>query len=86
MTSVMAFSKAAVKYKPLNIRVGFVVRDGHVGDLVAAAGVDSLLWGGVYNPILPISDGDNAFCDQLMSLFSGASSIPLLAHHLSTPS
>ncbi len=64
----MAFSRASIKYKPL--RVGFLVRDGNLEDLKKAAGINCLLWGGIYNPILPIVSGDNAFAEQLMNLFS----------------
>ena len=54
----MAFTRTAVKYKPL--RVGFV-REGHIEDIVEAAGINSILWGGIHNPIIPISEGDNKF-------------------------
>jgi len=64
----MAFSRASIKYKPL--RVGFLVREGIIGDLKKAAGINCLLWGGIYNPIIPIALGDNAFAEQLMDLFS----------------
>ncbi|MBS3904206.1 MAG: hypothetical protein KGZ39_02645 [Simkania sp.] len=64
----MASSRALVKYKPL--RIGFLVREGSVEDLVKAAGINSLLWGGIYNPILPIKVGDNSLADQLIKLFA----------------
>lgn len=65
----MSFSGATIKYKPL--RIGFLVRDGLIEDLVKAAGINSLLWGGIYNPIIPVSaTGDNAFAKQLINLFS----------------
>lgn len=64
----MAFTRTAVKYKPL--RVGFLVREGHIEDIVEAAGINSILWGGIHNPIIPISEGDNKFAEQLLDLFS----------------
>lgn len=64
----MAFSGTSIKYKTL--RVGFLVREGHVEDLVTAAGINSVLWGGIHNPILPISNTDNNFAKQLMELYS----------------
>lgn len=65
----MAFSRASIKYKPL--RVGFLIRDGNLEDLRKAAGINCLLWGGIYNPIIPISpSGDNSFAKQLMELYS----------------
>jgi hypothetical protein len=64
----MAFSGASIKYKTL--RVGFLVREGYVEDLVNAAGINSVLWGGIHNPILPISNGNNSFAKQLMELYS----------------
>lgn len=64
----MAFSAASIKYKTL--RVGFLVREGHIEDLVNAAGINSVLWGGIHNPILPISSGDNNFAKQLLELYA----------------
>ena len=64
----MAFSRASIKYKP--IKIGFLVRDDSIEDLVKSAGINSLLWGGIYNPIIPIGNGDNTFADQLVKLFS----------------
>lgn len=65
----MAFSGASIKYKPL--RVGFLVREGSIEDVVKAAGINSVLWGGIYNPLIPIAvTGDNASAKQLMELFS----------------
>jgi hypothetical protein len=66
---VMAFSRASIKYKPL--RVGFLARSGHLEDLRKAAGMNSLLWGGIYNPIIPVTSGNTTtFAEQLIDLFS----------------
>jgi hypothetical protein len=64
----VAISRASIKYKPL--RIGFLVRPGEVSDLRKAAGINCLLWGGIYNPIIPVPDGDTAFAEQLIDLFS----------------
>jgi len=64
----MSFSRLSVKYKPL--RIGFLVRDGSIEDLVKAAGINSLLWGGIFNPIIPIKNGNNIFAHQLIKLFA----------------
>ena len=42
-----------VTYRP--IRIGFLVRDGQVEDVVAASKLAVLFWGGIYNPIIPVS-------------------------------
>lgn len=65
----MAFSGASVKYKPL--RIGFLVREGSIEDVVKAAGINSVLWGGIYNPLIPIAiTGENASAKRLVELFS----------------
>lgn len=63
----MTFSSATVKYKP--IRVGFLVRFGKTEDIIESVKISSLLWGGVYNPIIPVSDGDNNLAKHLIDLF-----------------
>lgn len=64
----MATTVMSVKYRP--IKVGFLVRDKNVEDLVKAAGINTLLWGGIYNPIIPVSEDNIDFCNQLLKLFS----------------
>jgi len=64
----MATTTLSVKYRPA--RIGFLVRDGNIEDLVKAAGINTLLWGGIYNPIIPISATNKKFSRQLLSLFS----------------
>ena len=63
----MALSKVSISYKPL--RFGFLVRENSIEDLMLAVGINSLLWGGIYNPIIPINKLDNSFGDQLVKLF-----------------
>ncbi|MBU6214487.1 hypothetical protein KGM48_01435 [Patescibacteria group bacterium] len=59
----------SIKYRPT--KVAFLVRKGHVEDLVAAAGINTLLWGGMYNPIIPIAPKgeDNSIALGLLNAF-----------------
>src|SRR5437870_3069690 len=50
----MATANIDVGYRPL--RVGFLVRANSMEDLVAAAQLNTLVWGGVTNPIIPVGD------------------------------
>ncbi len=59
-------STTIIKYKP--VRIGFLVREGHREDLVKVAGLNTLLWGGIFNPILPIGTSSADLPDQLLDL------------------
>jgi hypothetical protein len=41
------------------LRVGFLVSPDNVGDVVAAARLNTFLWGGRYNPIIAVADPPN---------------------------
>lgn len=43
-----------MSYRPA--RVGFLVRPGVIDDVVAAARLNTLLWGGLWNPIVAVGD------------------------------
>jgi len=45
------------------------VRDSNIDDLVKAAGINTLLWGGIHNPIIPVSANEKT-AERLMNLFS----------------
>lgn len=62
----MTADDVRIEYRPL--RVGLCVRDGNVADLVKAATLNSLLWGGIYNPIIPVGAREE-LDDRLVSLF-----------------
>src|SRR2546425_2949905 len=62
----MGTSTFFYKYRP--VRVGFLVEDGNVDDIVMATGINTLLWGGIYNPIITVS-GDTDLATQLLKLF-----------------
>lgn len=64
----MSTSNLSVKYRP--VRIGFLVREGNLDDLIKVAGINTLLWGGVYNPVIPVSATNKEFASQLLSLFS----------------
>lgn len=55
-----------IEYRPL--RIGFCVRNGNRADLVTTAKWNSLLWGGIYNPIIPVGD-KTGLAKQLVNLF-----------------
>ncbi len=63
----MATANFTIKYRP--VRIGFLVKEGSVEDLIKVAGINTLLWGGIYNPIIPVSK-DKRFAEQLLNLFS----------------
>lgn len=54
-----------VKYRPL--RIGWCIRDGNFEDLRTVLRLTHTLWGGRYNPIIPISDFP--FARQLINIF-----------------
>lgn len=48
----MATTEFTISYRP--IRAALLVRDQSFDDLKRAAGIASMLWGGIYNPIIPV--------------------------------
>lgn len=64
----MPSASISIKYKP--VRIGFLVKEESLEDIVKSAGINSMLWGGIYNPIIPIKKDENIFAEQLMNLFS----------------
>ena len=63
----MATTSITIKHRPN--RIGFLVRPGELADLEQAAGICTLLWGGVRNPIIPVATKDDATADQLLKEF-----------------
>jgi hypothetical protein len=63
----MSTKNLSIKYSP--VRIGFLVRDGNIGDLVTVAGINTLLYGGLHNPIIPISE-NNDFAERLLEIFN----------------
>ncbi len=64
----MSATSASIRYRP--VRIGFLVEDGRIDDLITAAGLNTLLWGGIYNPLIPVSSPKLEFAEQLLDLFS----------------
>jgi hypothetical protein len=62
----MATISLQVNYRPL--RIAFLVRDGNFDDLISAARLNTALWGGIYNAIVPVG-GDPDLPDRLIRLF-----------------
>jgi hypothetical protein len=54
-----------LEYRP--VRIGWVVTDRDVAQLTAAASWNSCLWGGRFNPVIPMSD--RGLSNQLIRLF-----------------
>src|SRR6266513_6294151 len=62
----MASSVLRVGYRPL--RIGFLVRHGEMADIMTAVELNTILWGGLYNPLIPVGS-DHDFARQLVKIF-----------------
>src|SRR5262245_11037162 len=60
-------------YRP--VRIGWVIPDNDITRLAKAAGWSSCLWGGQFNPVIPIND--LALADQLIKIFAVDVLIPI---------
>jgi hypothetical protein len=56
-----------VRHRP--VRIGFLVRPGDFADLQSAAALCCVLWGGVYNPVIPVAAAMDATADDLLREF-----------------
>ncbi len=63
----MATSSISTKYRP--VRIGFLIRDGEIEEIIKSVEINTILWGGIYNPIIPLSK-DREFTKQLIKLFN----------------
>jgi hypothetical protein len=63
----VASANIEVGYRPL--RVGFLAREGSLDDLLAVARLNTMVWGGVTNPIIPVGD-DVAAAEGLVEQFA----------------
>jgi hypothetical protein len=63
----MATTTIALKQRPL--RVGFLVRPGELADLRKTAGLCTLLWGGILNPIISVDSEFDEAAKRLLDLF-----------------
>lgn len=71
----MILENIQVDYRSL--RIGFCVRDGNIQDIITASQLNTLLWGGIYNPIIPIGAKDN-LADDLVKFFQIDVLIPII--------
>lgn len=62
----MATLSIHTSYRPL--RIGFLVEEGNVEHLLQSASLNTAIWGGVYNPIIPVG-GKPELTDRLIRLF-----------------
>ncbi len=62
----MASSVLRVSYRPL--RIGFLVRHGEIADVLSSVEFNTVLWGGIYNPLIPVG-GATGLDDQLIRTF-----------------
>ena len=56
-----------IKKRP--VKIGFLIEEGNIDDLVEIAGINTLLWGGIYNPIIPINDNSERLSKNLIKTF-----------------
>lgn len=63
----MTTSTFSVRYRP--VKIGFLLRDGAIEDIIEASELNTLLWGGIYNPLIPVSQ-EVSFAKQLIRLFN----------------
>jgi len=62
----MAALTLNITYRPL--KVGLCVREDNIEDVIKAAGINTILWGGIYNPIIPVGR-NKEFPSRLVKLF-----------------
>ena len=58
----MATTGLTIAYRP--IRLGFLIRNGNLDDLITAAGLNTMLAGGIYNPVIPIGSKNELAKDE----------------------
>jgi hypothetical protein len=63
----METTNISIRQRPL--RVGFLVRPGELADLRKAAGICTLLWGGIRNPIVSIDSETDQTARGFLDLF-----------------
>src|SRR5215210_7101325 len=63
----MPTSSVQVGYRPL--RIGFLVRQGWLEDVVEAARLNTLIWGGIRNPIISVGADSGGDVDRAIKAF-----------------
>lgn len=62
----MATLSIHAHYRPL--RIGFLVEHGNIDQVLSSASLNTAIWGGIYNPIIPVG-GNGSLTDRLIRLF-----------------
>jgi hypothetical protein len=57
-----------IKIDYRSLRIGFCVREGNIQDILLASRLNTLLWGGAFNPIIPVGSADN-LAEDLIKFF-----------------
>lgn len=71
----MTLEDIRIEYRTL--RIGFCVRNGNIDDVVSAAKLNTLLWGGIFNPIIPVGAPDE-LDHHLVKLFQVDVLLPIV--------
>ncbi len=64
----MTVTSVNVAYRP--VRVGCLVREGVIDDVVAAAALNTMAWGGMFNPLIPVGRTSKPLVPTLSGLGS----------------
>jgi hypothetical protein len=64
----------SLQYRP--VKIGFLVRDGNLADVERAAGLNTMLWGGFANPLIPVG-GESRLTKYLIEAFAVDVLIPV---------
>lgn len=64
----MSTTSVAVSYRP--VKIGFLIEDGSHEQFIKCCKINTLLWGGIYNPIIPVIKSNNGLVDRLINDFS----------------
>lgn len=70
----MGTTNLNVTYRP--IRIGFLIHEGDIDGLVTAATINSLLWGGINNPMISIGNDKN-HVKELIELYNVDAVFPI---------
>jgi len=48
----MPTTSVAISYRP--VKIGFLIEEGSFKQFIGCCKINTLLWGGIYNPIIPV--------------------------------
>lgn len=61
----MAITNFSAKYRTL--KIGFLIPEGDIPSLIEAVKINTLLWGGEHNPIIPVGTDETKVIEQMKS-------------------